>query len=86
MYTLFFVRLFSCPNPPEVEERGQALSIAYFLKFSLSTVLVFFEKTLFEYPEMSAVRHCPPSQSHFLPVVTSRMDHRHATFRIYSFY
>jgi hypothetical protein len=41
VYTLSFVRRFSCPNPPEEEERGQALSIVYFLKFSPSIVHVF---------------------------------------------
>jgi hypothetical protein len=41
VYTLSFVRRFSCPNPPEEEERGQALSIISFLKFSPSIVQVF---------------------------------------------
>jgi hypothetical protein len=45
MYTLSFIRRFSCPNPAEGEEKGQALSIVYFLKLSPSTVYVF-KKTI----------------------------------------
>ena len=44
MYTLSFVRRFSCPNPPEAEERGQVLSIVYLLKFSHSAVCFFKKK------------------------------------------
>jgi hypothetical protein len=40
------IRRFSCPNPPDAEESGQALSIVYFLKFPQSTVFVLKKRSM----------------------------------------
>jgi len=41
MYTVSFVRWFSFPNRPEVEERGQVLSIVYFFDIFTVNFVVF---------------------------------------------